>query len=67
MADRAKVHITQIRDLSFKTKQEMDLENASNSTVRQLTLLRIYHQNKIKEIDAELELMLKDDLGNIEY
>ena len=67
MASRVKISSVTVRDLSTKNKQEIALENCKNDKVRQLTALRIYHQNKIREIDSDLETMLKEDVSNIDY
>lgn len=67
MAQRTQIRSLTVNDFSTKSREEILAENFKNQRVRQLTALRIYHENKIKEIVSELETMLKDDIGNIEY
>ncbi|MDO8495875.1 MAG: hypothetical protein Q7S43_00260 [bacterium] len=46
---------------------ERAMKELEATRVRQLAARRIYHQNKIDEIDKELKMLLKDDVGSIDY
>lgn len=65
--EKTQIRSLTVRDLGSKSHVEKMLEEEKNRKVRQLTTLRLYHEDKIKEIDTELRLMLQKDVDGIDY
>jgi len=47
--------------------QEWAEKETDNRRIRKLAALRIYHQKKVREIDKELEGLIKVEVGLIGY
>jgi hypothetical protein len=67
MADKIRMSSLVVRDLSNKTKVEIAAEKLTNERIRRLSVLRLYHQKKIAEIELELDRTLKPDVDGIDY